>query len=622
MLFSELENLAEGRLKARRIIKDREITPKEIEYEMFFPLFNKKTSLRDGILFENGIIQFIYLELGNIGFDNETTLDPITKELTLKPIARYKVYCNTKEYKHRYLYTKNISINPNIVLDNENFYYSKEDNTLRMINEDATGKEQRVKATMSYFFKCKRYVKTEEFIYPKVTIGEWEQVDEDVKEIYFDKSILSSNISNKGGNTHLKIYATIVKDYVKEDNFGHIVERNRQEYTNEDITHKCTLSLLSDISNGFTINGTNLFAKEQNPNTEERSCVIEADYDGIKAKETFTQDGGDKIIILKNIEFFDGTKTKLLECKSKETAYTIGFDATEIKMINGKIEKETPINDFYFKSNCDWIKIEKNDANRITLNISANHEERPRMSTAEISIDANNIIVVQVKQEECHIDHYEYKIAAECQNDLVSFNPKKMAYYEDGRIIENNIDENDNFIVNYDCEPLLKNAIESLNLLDIGNYSYQVKYSLNAPLNGSKIKVWGLIVDSNENEIVRSNDVFVEIPQKEYIDGHLVVKLTSKKSVGNYHTNENPVLNIEGIGSFKMQTGWIYGKNNEDIMLDYYIKLEKYKLYKYNINNILIYKDNGIIDINNIFLNGCLKTKKDIIIKIELGNNT
>ena len=109
MLFSELENLVEGRLKARRIIKDREVTPQEIEDEMFFPLFNKKTSLKDGILFENGEIQFIYLELDNIGFGNETTLNPITKELTLKPIARYKVYSNTKEYKHRYLYTKNIS---------------------------------------------------------------------------------------------------------------------------------------------------------------------------------------------------------------------------------------------------------------------------------------------------------------------------------------------------------------------------------------------------------------------------------------------------------------------------------------------------------------------------------
>ena len=618
MLFSELENIVEGRLKPKRIIKDREVTPKEIEDEMFFPLFNKKTSLKDGILFEDGEIQFTYLELDKIGFDNETILDPINKELTLKPFAKYKVYCNTKEYKHKYLYTKNISINPTIVLDNENFYYSKEDNTLRMINEDAIGKEQRVKVTMSYFFKCKRYVNSKEFIYPKITIGEWEQVDEDVKEIYFDKSILSSNISNNGGNTHLKVYATIVKDYVKKDSFGNIVERNRQECTNEDITHKCTLSLLSGINNGFAINGTNLFAKEQKPNTEERSCVIEADYDGIKAKETFTQDGGDKIIIVKDIKFFDGTKTKLLECKSKEAAYTIGFNATEREIINGKIEKEASINDFNCKSDCDWITIEKSDKNRITLNISANHEESPRMGTVEISIDANNIIVVQVKQEECHIDHYEYKIAAEGKNDLVSFNPKKMAYYEDGRIIENDIDENDSFIVKYDCDPLIKNAIESLNFTKMSNYSYQVKYSLNAPLNGSKIKVWGLIVDSNENEIARSNDVFVEIPQKEYIDGHLVVKLTPKKSVGNYHTNENPILNIEGIGSFKMQIGWIYGKNNEDIMLDYYIKLEKYKLYKYNINNILIYKDNNIIDINNVILNGFIKSEKDMVIKIEI----
>ena len=618
MLFSELENLAEGRLKARRIIKDREVTPKEIEEEIFFPLFNKKTSLRDGILFEDGKIEFIYIEFDNIDFDNDTTLNPIKKELTLKPVARYKVYCNTKEYKHKYLYTKNININPTIVLDNENFYYSKEDNTLRMINEDAIGKEQRVKVTMSYFFKCKRYVNSKEFIYPKVTIGEWEQVDEDVKEIYFGKSILNSNISNKGGNTHLKVYATIVKDYVKKDNFGNIVERNRQECTNEDITHKCTLSLLSGINNGFAINGTNLFAKEQKPNTEERSCVIEADYDGIKAKETFTQDGGDKIIIVKDIEFFDGTKTKLLECKSKEAAYTIGFNATEREIINGKIEKEASINDFNCKSDCNWITIEKNDNNRITLIFSANNEESPRMGTVEISIDANNIIVVQVKQEECHIDHYEYKITAECKDDLVSFNPKKIAFYEDGRIIENDIDEEDSFIVKYDCDPLIKNAIESLNFTKMSNYSYQVKYSLNAPLNGSKIKVWGIIIDSNKNEMARSNDVFVELPQKEYIDGHLVVKLTSKDSIGNYHTNENPVLDIDGIGSFKMQTGWIYEGTNEDIILDYYINLEKDKLYKYNINNILIYKDNNIIDINNVFLNGFIKSEKDIIIKIEL----
>ena len=618
MLFSELENIVEGRIKPKIIIKDREVTPQEIEDEAFYPLFNKKASLKGGILFEDGRIKFIYLELDNIGFDNETMLDPIAKQLTLRPIARFKVYCNTKEYKHKYLYTKNISINPTIVLDNENFYYSKEDNTLRMINENAIGKEQRVKVTMSYFFKCKRYVNTKEFIYPKITIGEWEQVDEDVKEIYFDKSILSSNISKKGGNTHLKIYATIVKDYVKEDNFGNIVERNRQECTNEDVTHKCKLSLLSNISNGFTINGTNLFVKEQKPNTENRSCVIEANYNGIKTRGTFTQDGGDKIIIVKNIEFFDGTKTKLVECKSKESTYTIAFNATEKKIINGKVGKEEPINSFNCKSDCEWIKIEKSDVNRIMLNISANHEEASRMGIVEISIDANNIIAIQIKQEECHINHYEYRIIAECKNDLISFNPKKIAFYEDGRIIENDIDEEDIFIVKYDCDPLIKNAIESLNFTKMSNYSYQVKYSLNAPLNGSKIKVWGLIVDSNENEIARSNDVFVEIPQKEYIDGHLVVKLTSKKSVGNYHTNENPVLNIEGIGSFKMQTGWIYGKNNEDIMLDYYIKLEKYKLYKYNINNILIYKDNGIIDINNIFLNGFVKGEKNMVIKIEL----
>lgn len=618
MLFSELENLAEGRLKARRIIKDREVTPKEIEDEVFFPLFNKKTPLKDGILFEDGKIQFTYLELDNIGFDNETILDPINKELTLKPFAKYKVYCNTKEYKHKYLYTKEISINPTIVLDNENFYYSKEDNTLRMINEDAVGKEQRVKATMSYFFKCKRYVNSEEFIYPKVTIGEWEQVDEDVKEIYFDKSILSSNISNKGGNTHLKIYATIVKDYVKKDNFDNIVERNRQECTNEDITHKCTLSLLSGINNGFAINGTNLFAKEQKPNTEERSCVIEADYDGIKAKETFTQDGGDKIIIVKNIEFFDGTKTKLLECKSKEAAYTIGFNATEREIINGKIEKEASINDFNCKSDCDWITIEKSDKNRITLNISANHEEVSRMGTVEISIDDNNIITIQIKQEECHIDHYEYKITAEGKNDLVSFNPKKMAYYEDGRIIENDIDEEDSFIVKYDCDPLIKNAIESLNFTKMSNYSYQVKYSLKTHLNGFKLKVWGIIIDSNKNEMARSNDVFVELPQKEYIDGHLVVKLTSKDSIGNYHTNENPVLDIDGIGSFKMQTGWIYEESNKDVMLNSYINLEKDKLYKYNINNILICKDNNKIDINNIILDGYVKGEENMVINIEL----
>lgn len=201
---------------------------------------------------------------------------------------------------------------------------------------------------------------------------------------------------------------------------------------------------------------------------------------------------------------------------------------------------------------------------------------------------------------------------------MVSFNPKKIAFYEDGRIIESNIDEKDSFIVKYDCDPLIKNAIESLNFTKMSNYSYQVKYSLKMPLNGFKIKVWGLIVDSNENEIARSNDVFVEIPQKEYIDGHLVVKLTSKDSIGNYHTNENPVLDIDGIGSFKMQTGWIYEGTNEDIILDYYINLEKDKLYKYNINNILIYKDNNIIDINNVILNGFIKSEKDMAIKIEL----
>lgn len=618
MLFSELENLVEGRLKPKLIIKDREITPKEIEDEIFFPLFNKKTSLKDGILFEDGKMQFIFLELDNIGFDNGTILDPIKKELAIKPVARYKVYSNTKEYKHKYLYTKNISINPIIVLDNENFYYSKEDNTLRMINENAVGKEQRVNVTMSYFFKCKRYVKTKEFIYPKITISEWEQVDEDVKEIYFDKSILSSNISNKGGNVHLKIYATIVKDYVKEDNFGNIVERNRQECINEDITHKCTLSLLSGINNGFVINGTNLFAKEQKPNTENRSCVIEAEYKGIKTKGTFTQDGGDKIIIVKNIEFFDGTKTKLLECKSKESAYTIGFNANEKEIINGKAEKETPINDFNCKSDCDWITIEKNDENRITLNISTNHEEVSRIGTAEISIDINNTIVVQVNQEKCHIDHYEYKITTEYQNHLVSFNPKKLAFYEDGRIIESDIDKNDSFIVKYDCDPLIKNAIESLNLLSVGNYSYQIKYSLKTHLNSLKLKVWGVITDSNKNEIARSNDVFVEIPQKEYIDGHLVVKLTSKESIGNYHTNENPILDIEGIGTFKMQTGWIYKESNEDIMLDYDIKLEKDKLYKYNINNILIYNYDNILDNNNIILDGVIEGKENIIIKIEI----
>ena len=618
MLFSELENIVERRIKPKRIIKDREVTPQEIEDEIFFPLFNKKASLKNGILFEDGKIMFMYLELDNIGFDNETILDPITKELTLKPIARFKVYCNTKEYKHKYLYTKNISINPNITLDNENFYYSKEDNTLRMINENAIGKEQRVKATMSYFFKCKRYVKTEEFVYPKVTIGEWEQVDEDVKEIYFDKSILSSNISNKGGNTHLKIYATIVKDYVKEDNFGNIVERNRQKCTNEDVTHKCKLSLLSNISNGFTINGTNLFAKEQKPNTENRSCIIEANYNGIKTRGTFTQDGGDKIIIVKNIEFFDGTKTKLVECKSKESTYTIAFNATEKEIINGKFEKEIPINDFNYKSNCDWIRIEKSDENRITLNISANHEERSRIGIVEISIDANNIIAIQVKQEECHINHYEYRIIAECKNDLISFNPKKIAFYEDGRIVERNIDEKDSFIVKYDCDPLLKNAIESLNFTKMSNYSYQVKYSLKMHLNDFKLKVWGIIIDSNKNEMARSNNVFVELPQKEYIKGNLVVKLTSKEPIVNYHTNKNSVLDIEGIGTFKMQTGWIYEESNEDIMLDYDINLEKAKLYKYKINNISIYKDNDILDINNVILNGYLKGDKNMLITIEL----
>lgn len=618
MLFSELENIVEGRLKPKRIIKDREVTPKEIEDEIFFPLFNKKTPLKDGILFEDGKIQFIYLELDNIGFDNGTILDPIKKELTLNPVAKYKVYCNSKEYKNKYLYTENISINPIITLDNENFYYSKEDNILRMINENAVGKEQRVKVTMSYFFKCKRYVNSEVFVYPKVTIGEWEQVDEDVKEIYFDKSILSSNISNKGGNVHLKIYATIIKDYVKKDNFGNIVERNRQECTNEDITNKCTLSLVSGINNGFAINGTNLFVKEQNPNTENRSCVIEAEYKGIKTRGTFTQDGGDKIVIVKDINFFDGTKTKLVECKSKESTFTIGFEATETKMINGKIVKETPINNFNCKNDCDWITIEKSDVNRITINISANHKDSPRMGTAEISIDANNIIVVQVKQEECHIDHYEYKIDVEGEKDLVSFNPKKIAFYEDGRIVENDIDKNDNFIVKYDCDPLIKNAIESLNLLRVGNYSYQVKYSLKTHLNSLKLKVWGLVVDSNENIMAKSNDFFVEIPQKEYIDGHLVVKLTSKDSIGNYHTNENPVLDIEGIGTFKMQTGWIYEGSNEDIMLNYNIKLEKDKLYKYNINNILIYNYNNILDINNVILDGFVKGEENIIVKIEL----
>ena len=87
MLFSELENIVDGRIKPKRIIKDREVTPKDIEDEIIFPLFNKKTSLKDGILFENGEIQFIYLELDNIGFDNGTILDPINKQLALKPIA-------------------------------------------------------------------------------------------------------------------------------------------------------------------------------------------------------------------------------------------------------------------------------------------------------------------------------------------------------------------------------------------------------------------------------------------------------------------------------------------------------------------------------------------------------
>ena len=618
MLFSELETIVEGRIKPKLIIKDREVTPQEIEDEIFFPLFNKKKSLKDGILFENGKIKFTYLELDNIGFDNETTLDPIKKELVIKPVARFKVYCNTKEYRHKLLYTKEISINPNITLDNENFYYSKEDNTLRMINENAIGKEQRVKATMSYFFKCKRYVFTKEFIYPKITIGEWEQVDEDVKEIYFYKSILSSNISNKGGNTHLKIYATIIKDYVKEDNFGNIVERNRQEYTNEDVTHKCKLSLLSNISNGFTINGTNLFAKEQKPNTENRSCIIEANYNGIKTRGTFTQDGGDKVIIVKNIEFFDGTKTKLVECKSKESTYTFGFNATEKKIINGKVEKEIPINSFNCKSDCDWIKIKKDDGNRITLNISANHKENHRMGIAEISIDANNIIAIQVKQEECHINHYEYKITAECKNDLITFNPKKIVFYEDGRIVERNIDEKDSFIVKYDCDPLLKNAIESINLLRMSNYSYKVKYCLRMHLNGFKLKVWGIIIDANKNEIARSNDVFAELPQKEYIEGNLVIKLISKEPIVNYHTNENPVLDIEDIGSFKMQTGWICDGFNEDIMLDYNIKLEKDRLYKYKINNISIYSHNDKLDINNVILDGFIKGKENMAINIEL----
>lgn len=618
MLYSDLLKIVDGNIKPKVVVtNDREIMPYEIENEVFFPL-SKEYKLDNSIcrglkVDDNGNIKYIYKELNRIFFGNDTNIiDPSKKEIQLMPQAEFNVYYNSLGSMHNLMYTANQNINGTISIDNANFSYDKDTKKLYLKNQNVYGQEQQVHVSLTYFFECRRYSITQAFILPKIEIGEWELESEHIEKIYFSNKY-SIRVPNSGGNGNLKVTGKVLRTYVKKDNFGNIVEKkeNRNE---EDVTDKCSFYIQSS-SSGFSLIGNTVYVSPQDYNASVRTCIIGAKIGDKNTLDEITQEKGKELVFNRNISFQDKSVYKSFTAESKETFYEIGFIAQEKTYIDDKEIKTESIPITYINNHNEWIKVECKD-NIIHICVEQNHSKE-RSGNIIIGIDSKKHISIEIKQKECGIDHYEYTIDAEQIDDIVLFTPKKEIHYEDGTIKEIPLLGTEILNVNYNYDNSFKDCVEDVVLIPMNTYSYKPEYSLKTNVNGFKLNVWATIINSNGIEVARSNDCLFEMPEKNIIKSHLIVKLVYEGILEDFYLNEKPILSIDDVGKFEMQKGWVYKGQGSDVILDYDLELEKDMIYTYNIENLLMRNKNDIIDVDYVVLSGIFKGTEEIEIELK-----
>lgn len=618
MLYSELLKIVDGNIKPKVVVtNDREIMPYEIENEVFFPLskeYKLDNSIRSGLkVDDNGNIKYIYRKLNRILFGNDTNIiDPAKKEIQLKPEAEFNVYYNSLDSMHNLMYTANQNINGTISIDNDNFSYNKDTKKLYLKNQNVYGQEQQVHVSLTYFFECRRYSITQAFILPKIEIGEWELESEKIEKIYFSNEY-NIFVQNTGGNGNLKVEGKILRKYVKKDNFGNVVEE-KENINEEDVTDKCSFYIQSS-SPGFSLIGNTVYVGPQEYNAKVRTCTVLAKIGDVKAFQDITQQKGKELIVKRDITFQDKSIYKSFEAESKETFYEIGFIAQEKTFIDDKEIKTEPVPITHINNHNNWIKVECKDS-IMHICVEQNHSKE-RNGNIIIGIDSKKHISIEIKQKECGIDHYEYTIDAEQIDDIVLFTPKKEVHYEDGVSKEIPLFGTEILNVNYNYDNSFKDCVEDVVLIPMNTYSYKPEYSLKTNVNGFKLNVWATIINSNGIEVARSNDCLFEMPEKNIIKSHLIVKLVYDGIFEDYYLNEKPILNINDVGKFEMQKGWVYKGQGSDVILDYDLELEKDMIYTYTIDNLILHNKNNIIDIDDVVLSGIFKGSEEIEIELK-----
>lgn len=618
MLYSDLLKIVDGNIKPRIVVaNDREIMPYEIENEVFFPLFKEDkldNSIRRGLkVDDNGNIKYIYKELNRIFFGNDTNIiDPAKKEIQLMPQAEFNVYYNSLGSMHNLMYASNQNINGTISIDNDNFSYDSGTKKLSLKNQNVYGQEQQVYVSLTYFFECRRYSITQAFILPKIEIGEWELESENIENIYFSNED-NMLVQNSGGNVKLKVEGKVLRTYVKKDNFGNIVDK-KENKNYEDVTDKCSFFLKSSSSD-FSLIGNTVYVGPQEYNQKVRTCSVVAKIGDAKALKYIEQEKGKELIVKRDITFQDKSVYKSFEAESKETFYEIGFIAHEKTFVDDKEIKTEPVPITHINNHNNWIKVECKDS-IMHICVEQNHSKE-RNGNIIIGIDSKKHISIEIKQKECGIDHYEYTIDAEQIDDIVLFTPKKEVHYEDGVSKEIPLFGTEILNVNYNYDNSFKDCVEDVVLIPMNTYSYKPEYSLKTNVNGFKLNVWATIINSNGIEVARSNNVLFEMPQKNIIKSHLIVKLVYEGILEDFYLNEKPILSIDDVGKFEMQKGWVYKGQGSDVILDYDLKLEKDMIYTYNIENLLMRNKNDIIDVDYVVLSGIFKGTEEIEIELK-----
>lgn len=469
-------------------------------------------------------IELIYPQLDSIVIDPIEYIPPCGIITSLSATSKFNMISKNINNEKRNIGQKCGMINPYFQSSNDLFDIKS---NILTVDINIYGKEISSVVSASYTYSGISKSDIVTITQKPNVIGNWIFDYEETNSI--NLTITPNTISNRGGQSKIRVMREFTKYWMKKDSCGKVWETSATTCHTDDVTSCCQYD--NTNPEHFVRLSNIITTKKQEFNALEQSTIITANYKNFNSQCGMLQDKGGIVTYVYDLGFLetDNTKlNKLLET-SLPTEIKIPLISNKNMLIDDVYHSSIIYENLTINTNDKWYKAEIDDSGEdvilIVKIIEPNHNRiKQRISTIDIynDIDENKKLSLTIIQPQSNIKETIYELylggggeftTETIKGARITFKPSKKDIYEDGTWDVYDVIDND-IIITYDSQSTNPDILEG-GILKRRNFNglhdMKPKYNENILTEDVSLVVYGFVENIYGDVLAESTPVCIRL---------------------------------------------------------------------------------------------------------------